>query len=46
MGVKAPTERNFRRAKVKPGKKKPARAWLSWRSLRNVTDVQRIFDEY
>lgn len=36
MGVKAPTERNFRRAKVKPGKKKPARAWLSWRSLRNV----------
>jgi cell division protein FtsQ len=36
MGVKAPTERNFRRAKVKPGKKKPARAWLSWRSLRLV----------
>jgi cell division protein FtsQ len=36
MGVKAATERNFRRAKVKPGKKKPARAWLSWRALRNV----------
>lgn len=34
MAVKASTERNFRRAKVKPGKKKPGRAWLAWRSLR------------
>ena len=34
MKVKAPTEKNFRRAKVKPGKRKPARAWLSWRVLR------------
>ena len=34
MKVKAPTEKNFRRAKVKPGKRKAARAWLSWRVLR------------
>ena len=34
MKVKAPTEKNFRRAKVKPGKRKTARPWLSWRVLR------------
>ncbi len=34
MKVKAPTEKNFRRAKVKPGKRKTARTWLSWRVLR------------
>ena len=34
MGVKAPAEKNFRRAKVKPGKKKAVRAWMSWRVLR------------
>ena len=37
MSVKAPAEKNFRRARVKPGKKPPARAWLSWRTLRMVT---------
>ena len=37
MSVKAPTEKNFRRARVKPGKKKtPARAWWSWRALRTL----------
>ncbi len=47
MGVKAPTERNFRRAKVKPGRKKPARAWLSWRSLRIVmTSALAIYAGY
>ena len=34
MKVKAPTEKNFRRAKVKPGKRKTVRAWFSWRVLR------------
>ena len=37
MSVKAPAEKNFRRAKVKPGKKQPTRRWWSWRALRNVT---------
>lgn len=31
MSVKAPTEKNFRRAKVKPVKKRPAGRLLSWR---------------
>jgi cell division protein FtsQ len=31
MSVKAPAEKNFRRANVKPVKRKGARAWLSWR---------------
>ena len=34
MGVKAPAEKNFRRAKAKPGRKSASRAWWSWRSLR------------
>ena len=37
MSVKAPAEKNFRRARVKPGKKQPARTWLSWRALRTVS---------
>jgi len=36
MSVKAPTEKNFRRARVKPGKKQPVRTWLSWRALRTA----------
>ncbi|HEX6975883.1 MAG TPA: FtsQ-type POTRA domain-containing protein [Vicinamibacterales bacterium] len=36
MSVKATTEKNFRRAKVKPVKKKGGRAWLSWRVGRIV----------
>jgi cell division septal protein FtsQ len=36
MSVKAPAEKNFRRAKVRPGGKKDKRAarWLSWRAGR------------
>jgi cell division septal protein FtsQ len=34
MGVKAPTEKNFRRARVKPGRRKTKRTWFSWRVVR------------
>ena len=34
MKVKAPTERNFRRAKVKPGRRRAPRARVSWRAIR------------
>jgi cell division protein FtsQ len=36
MGVKAPAEKNFRRAKVRPGGRKSGRAaaWLTWRAGR------------
>jgi cell division septal protein FtsQ len=36
MSVRAPAERNFRRAKVKPGKRKSQvrRRWVSWRAAR------------
>lgn len=34
MSVKAPTEKNFRRANVKPARRKRARARLSWRAAR------------
>ena len=36
MSVKAPTEKNFRRANVKPVRRKPARARLSWRITRAI----------
>lgn len=36
MSVKAKTEKNFRRAKVQPVKKRAGRAWLSWRATRVV----------
>jgi cell division septal protein FtsQ len=36
MSVKAPAEKNFRRANVKPVKRKGARAWMSWRAGRVV----------
>jgi len=40
MGVKAPAEKNFRRAKVKPGKKKPAVSTrISWRVVRVAVPV-------
>lgn len=41
MKVKAPAEKNFRRPKVKPGKRKAtgARAWLSWRVARVLAAV-------
>lgn len=34
MSVKAPSEKNFRRAQVKPVKRKSGRAWMSWRAAR------------
>lgn len=34
MSVKAPAEKNFRRARVKPAKRRGTRAWMSWRAAR------------
>ena len=34
MAVKAATEKNFRRARVKPGRRKAKRTWFSWRAVR------------
>lgn len=34
MSVKAPAEKNFRRAKVRPARRRGTRAWLSWRAAR------------
>jgi cell division protein FtsQ len=34
MSVRAATERNFRRARVKPTRRKVARRWFSWRLVR------------
>ena len=31
MSVKAPAEKNFRRAKVRPAAKKAGGGWISWR---------------
>jgi cell division septal protein FtsQ len=36
MRVKAPSDKNFRRARVKPGRRQSGRPWLSWRILRVV----------
>lgn len=36
MTVKATTEKNFRRAKVRPAKRRGLRAWLTWRLARNA----------
>ena len=51
MSVKAPADKNFRRAKVKPGKKAAGRRWLSWHALRVVVPAllavyatYRVFD--
>lgn len=37
MSVKAPAEKNFRRAQVKPAKRKGGRPWMSWRLARVAT---------
>lgn len=34
MAVKAPAEKNFRRARTRPGRRKTKRAWFSWRAVR------------
>jgi cell division protein FtsQ len=40
MSVKAPTERRFKRAKVKPGKKRsPALSRMTWRAARRVLAI-------
>jgi cell division septal protein FtsQ len=51
MSVKAPVEKNFRRAARRPGKRKAARRRISWRLTRNVVcsalvvyAVYRAFD--
>jgi cell division protein FtsQ len=36
MSVKAPTEKNFRRARVKPGKRRSATRRVSWRAARMI----------
>jgi len=51
MSVKAATEKNFRRARLKPGKRRSAKRRLSWRAVRVVVvgvlvtyAVYRAFD--
>ena len=39
MGVKAATEKNFRRARVKPGRRRRTKARVSWRAVRIVVAV-------
>jgi cell division protein FtsQ len=36
MSVKAPSEKNFRRARARPGKRRGGRRRISWRLVRNV----------
>jgi cell division septal protein FtsQ len=36
MSVKAPSEKNFRRSRVKPAKRKGGRGWISWRGTRAI----------
>src|SRR5918996_4277941 len=36
MSVKAATEKRFRRAQVKPVRRKGARRWMSWRAVRTA----------
>jgi len=45
MSVKAPTEKNFKRAKVRPSSKKKARtaSWITWRAARWVIAVLLVF---
>jgi cell division protein FtsQ len=40
--VKAPSERNFRRAKVKPGRRRAPRARISWRAIRILMTVSLV----
>lgn len=42
MSVKARVEKNFRRAKLKPGRRKRARVWFSWRALRYVLSTALV----
>ena len=42
MSVKAPTEKNFRRARVKPGKRRGSRARVWWRAARVAATVTLV----
>ena len=42
MKVKAPTERNFRRAKVKPGRRRAPRRFISWKAIRVIVTVMVV----
>jgi cell division septal protein FtsQ len=42
MSVKAPTEKNFRRARVKPGKRRGSRARVWWRAARIAATVTLV----
>jgi cell division septal protein FtsQ len=39
MSVKAATEKNFRRARVKPAKRRGPHGWMSWRAARIAVSV-------
>ena len=36
MSIKAPSEKNFRRARARPARRKGGRGWRSWRAARHV----------
>jgi cell division protein FtsQ len=36
VSVKAPSEKNFRRSRARPARRKGGRRWISWRAVRNV----------
>jgi cell division protein FtsQ len=40
--VKAPTERNFRRAKVKPGRRRAPRRFISWKAIRLIVTIMVV----
>jgi cell division protein FtsQ len=42
MTVKAAAERNFRRAHIKPGRRKRPRAWPTWRLARHLTAITLV----
>ena len=39
MSVKAPSEKNFRRARLRPARRKGGRGWISWRAVRTVVSA-------
>ena len=42
MGVKAPAEKNFRRARMKPGRRRGSKARVPWRAVRIVVAVALV----
>lgn len=43
MSVRAPSEKNFRRARVRPGKRRTAKKWFSWRLARLLISSVLVF---